>query len=137
MKYSNLANLAFIACPGGEIFADEVITHMKKLYRHKNERFAQELAKRYNLSLDKVIEQINFINEVTGTDGNRPSGNRHTPKIKTQVKFTRFPNGEVKAEIQESIRGKDVYIFQDVETITPCVLPVIKTESRFRSTTTC
>jgi ribose-phosphate pyrophosphokinase len=31
------------------------------------------------------------------------------------VKFTRFPNGEIKAEIQESIRGKDVYIFQDVE----------------------
>jgi ribose-phosphate pyrophosphokinase len=115
VKYSNLANLAVIACPGGEIFADEVIVHLRKQYRHKNESFAQELSKRYNLSHDKVIEQINLINEVAGQDANGHSGNQHIPKIKLPVKFTRFPNGEVKAEIQESIRGKDIYIFQDVE----------------------
>jgi len=60
VKYSNLANLAVIACPGGEIFADEVIIHLRKLYRHKNERFAQDLSKRYNLSLDKVNEPGSF-----------------------------------------------------------------------------
>jgi ribose-phosphate pyrophosphokinase len=113
VKYSNLANLAIIACPGGEVFADEVIIHLRKLYRHKNERFAQDLSKRYNLSIEKVIEQINFIDEIAGSGVH--SINRHIPKIKLPVKFTRFPNGEVKAEIQESIRGKDVYIFQDVE----------------------
>ena len=113
MKYSNLANLAVIACPGGEIFADEVIAHLRKLSRHKNESFAQNLSKRYNMSLDKVIEQINFIDEIAGTGTH--SGYSHIPKMKIPVKFTRFPNGEVKAEIQESIRGKDVYIFQDVE----------------------
>jgi ribose-phosphate pyrophosphokinase len=113
VKYSNLANLAVIACPGGEIFADEVIAHLRKLYRHKNESFAQDLSKRYNMSLDKVIEQINFIDEIAGTGAH--SGYRHIPRMKIPVKFTRFPNGEVKAEIQESIRGKDVYIFQDVE----------------------
>jgi ribose-phosphate pyrophosphokinase len=113
VKYSNLANLAIIACPGGEVFADEVIIHLRKLYRHKNERFAQDLSKRYNLSLEKVVEQINFIDEIAGSGVH--SASRHVPKIKLPVKFTRFPNGEVKAEIQESIRGKDVYIFQDVE----------------------
>jgi ribose-phosphate pyrophosphokinase len=113
VKYSNLANLAVIACPGGEVFADEVIIHLRRLYRHKNERFAQDLSKRYNLSIDKVIEQINFIDEIAGSGVH--SASRHVPKIKLPVKFTRFPNGEVKAEIQESIRGKDVYIFQDVE----------------------
>jgi ribose-phosphate pyrophosphokinase len=117
--YSNLANLAVIACPGGEIFADEVIAHLKKQYRHKNERFAQEISKRYSLSVDKVNEQINFINEVTGSETGARSGSRHVPKFKLPVKFTRFPNGEVKAEIQESIRGKDVYIFQDVENHCP------------------
>jgi len=119
VKYSNLANLAIIACPGGEIFADEVIVHLRKLYRHKNERFAQELSKRYNMSLDKVIDQINFINEVAGPDGNGSAGTQHIPKLKLPVKFSYFPNGEVKAEIQESIRGKDVYIFQDVENHCP------------------
>jgi ribose-phosphate pyrophosphokinase len=113
VKYSNLANLAVIACPGGEVFADEVIIHLRRLYRHKNERFAQDLSKRYNLSLDKVIEQINFIDEIAGSGVH--SANHHVPKIKLPVKFSCFPNGEVKAEIQESIRGKDVYIFQDVE----------------------
>jgi ribose-phosphate pyrophosphokinase len=115
VKYSNLEDLAIIACPGGEIFADEVINHLKKLYRHKNERFAQDLSKRYNLSLEKINEQINFISEIAGFEAGAHAGSRHIPKIKLSVKFTWFPNGEVKAEIQESIRGKDVYIFQDVE----------------------
>ncbi len=115
MKYSNLENLAVIACPGGEIFADEVIAHLKKLYRHKNERFAQDLAKRYNLSPAKVNEQINFISEIAGFEAGAHVGSRRVPKIKLQVKFSCFPNGEIKSEIQESIRGKDVYIFQDVE----------------------
>jgi ribose-phosphate pyrophosphokinase len=37
------------------------------------------------------------------------------PHLKVPAKFTLFSNGEIKAEILESIRGKDVYIIQDVE----------------------
>jgi ribose-phosphate pyrophosphokinase len=33
----------------------------------------------------------------------------------TKSQETRFPNGEIKTEIEESIRNHDVYIFQDVE----------------------
>jgi len=121
LKYSNPANLAVITCPGGEIFADEVITHLKKLYRHNNERMAADIARRYGLSVDKVFEQISLINEITNPGSRRYYGNDKRPglKIKTMVKFTRFPNGEIKAEIQESIRGMDVYIFQDVENNSP------------------
>jgi ribose-phosphate pyrophosphokinase len=111
LKYSNPATLAIIACPGGEVFADEVIVHLKKLYRRYNERHAAELARRYAIDVEKVIEQINFINEVVFYGKNK----HHVPKLKIPVKFTCFPNGEFKTEIQESIRGKDVYIFQDVE----------------------
>jgi ribose-phosphate pyrophosphokinase len=66
--------LAVIACPGGEVFADEVIYHLKA---------------------DKSL-----------------AGQQRT---KVPVRFTIFSNGEVKAEIMESVRGKDVYIVQDVE----------------------
>jgi ribose-phosphate pyrophosphokinase len=37
------------------------------------------------------------------------------PVFKIPTRFTCFPNGELKTEILESIRGKDIYIFQDVE----------------------
>jgi len=117
VKYSNPANLAVIACPGGEVFANEVISHLKKLYRRNNERTAAELAKRYGLAPAEAIEKINFINEVAspGPRVHSEKGKCPVPRIKTPTRFTCFPNGEVKAEIQESVRGQDVYIFQDVE----------------------
>jgi ribose-phosphate pyrophosphokinase len=117
LKYTNPANLAVIACPGGEMFADEVIVHLKKLYRHNNERVAVELAKRYGRNTDKVIEEINFINEIVSgvLHVHSVKDKYHIPKFKIPVKFVCFANGEVKAEIQESIRGKDAFIFQDVE----------------------
>ena len=115
MKYTNPANLAVIACPGGEIFADEVIAHLKRLYRRSIERTTAELAKRCNLSADEVVQRINFINDIVSSGPPVSSGKCLVPRFKIPVNFTLFPNGEVKAEIQESIRGKDVYIFQDVE----------------------
>jgi ribose-phosphate pyrophosphokinase len=117
MKYSNPANLAVIACPGGEIFADEVTAHLKRFYRRNIERAAAELAKRYSQSAEAVIERIKFINEIVSPGLQPPAeGEKHVvPRFKIPVKFSLFSNGEIKAEIQESIRGKDVYIFQDVE----------------------
>ena len=117
MSYSNLANLAIIACPGGEVFADEVIEHLKKIYRHNVEKTAAELAKRYQLNTEAVVQQINIINRIIFPQINLYGGKGKcpVPKFKIPTKFSFFANGEIKAEIQESIRGKDVYIFQDVE----------------------
>ena len=109
--YSNLANLAVIACPGGEVFADKVITHLEKLCCKKSKKAADDLARRYNMSADTVVKQIQFINEITA----RKMGRKNTQKFKIPMKFISFPNSEIKSEILESIRGKDTYIFQDVE----------------------
>jgi len=123
MKYTNPANLAVIACPGGEVFADEVITHLKRKYRRNMERMAAELSKRYSLSVDAVAQQINLINEIVFSSSSARGGidMGSVPRFKIPVKFTIFPNSEVKAEILESVRGKDVYIFQDVENHYPVV----------------
>ena len=117
MKYSNPADLAIIACPGGEVFADKVIIHLKKKLRRVKDRLISELAKHHNLSSEKIEEQISIINRIVypSSYSLQSNGNNSAMKLKTDVKFTYFANGEIKAEILESIRGRDVFIIQDVE----------------------
>jgi ribose-phosphate pyrophosphokinase len=117
MNYSNPANLAVLACPGGEVFADEVIGHLKKGYRHHFEYMVTELAKQYAMDPATVAQQINFINDATAPAhhvAGKVNGFR-CPRFKVPARFSLFANGEIKAEILESIRGKDIYIIQDVE----------------------
>ncbi|GMO31737.1 MAG: ribose-phosphate pyrophosphokinase [Termitinemataceae bacterium] len=117
MHYSNPANLAIIACPGGEVFANQVIGHLKNQYKNIFNKTMEEMSKRYHIEPAEISKQINFINEIT-TSGLIPHANDlklHTPRFKVPTRFTMFPNGELKAELMESIRGKDVYIVQDVE----------------------
>jgi ribose-phosphate pyrophosphokinase len=117
MNYSNPANLAILACPGGEVFADEVIFHLKKCYRHKYDQTVAELAKRYSLDSDEVKRRLDFFNDASPLISAESGGMSkfHSPQFKVPARFTFFPNGEIKGEILESIRGKDIYIVQDVE----------------------
>jgi len=116
MKYFNPANLAIIACPGGEVFAQEVIDHLRQKYRHSRKQTVEELKNRYSISGDQADLHIELINKIVVRGTSSQSGtNKNSGPSLVPVKFTQFPNGEIKAEIEESIRGKDVYIFQDVE----------------------
>jgi ribose-phosphate pyrophosphokinase len=121
MNYSNPADLGVIACPGGEIFADEVVVHLKKGYRRSFESMAAVMARRYNLDIHYVIHRINFINDAISPAPHLPGNIEkfRIPRFKIPTHFTIFPNGEVKAEILESIRGKDIFIIQDVENRCP------------------
>jgi len=117
MNYSNPANLAVLACPGGEVFADEVIAHLKKVYRRSSDNLNATLAKRYNMEGPAVARQMHFINDALSPPHNFPDEPEkyRSPHFRVPAKFTMFPNGEIKAEILESVRGKDLYIVQDVE----------------------
>ena len=117
MNYSNPANLGVIACPGGEVFADEVIVCLKKVFRRSFDNTTADLAKRYGLDGQTAIRQVNFIGDAL-SQARQPSDNTgkyRSPHFKVPTKFTIFANGEIKAEILESVRGKDIYIVQDVE----------------------
>ncbi|MDR1862727.1 MAG: ribose-phosphate diphosphokinase [Treponema sp.] len=117
MNYSSPANLGVLACPGGEVFAEEVITHLKKGYRRIFENTTTELAKRYSLDVKYVSHRVNFINDAIAPAPHLPGNIEkfRSPRFKIPARFTCFANGEIKAEILESVRGKDIYIFQDVE----------------------
>jgi ribose-phosphate pyrophosphokinase len=117
VNYSAHSNLGIIACPGGEIFAGEVILHLQNGCRRQFERRVSQLAKRYGLSAALVIQKLNFIQDAASPlpCPNIDAEKSCVPRLKIPVQFTMFANGEIKAEIMESVRGKDVYIVQDTE----------------------
>jgi len=117
MPYSEPMNLAVVACPGGERFADEVITHLKHMYKHRFTLKNDVISKRYEMNKDELVKKINFENDIDTPElyikGDVTK--YRAPSFKIPARFTFFANGEFKTELLESIRGKDVYIFQDIE----------------------
>lgn len=117
MSLSKPSSLGIIACPGGERFADEITENLKSLFVKKFDRKVDNLSRRYEIPKEEIIRQFNLNadmhdpNIITGgpVDGFR------LPSFKINTKFTRFANGEFKAEILNSVRGMDIYIIQDVE----------------------
>ena len=117
MPYSEPTDLAVIACPGGEAFADAVITHLKHMYKHRFTLKNDAISKRYNLDKNELIQKINLGNDLETSDLiiRGATDKYRAPNFKVKTRFTYFANGEFKTEILESIRGKHIYIFQDVE----------------------
>ena len=117
MNYVNPYNLAVLACPGGEVFAEEVITCLKKIYHRSYNNMLADLCKHYGLTNEDAARQVNLINDALSPARQLQNGVGHyrPPRFKIATDFTFFPNGEIKAEILDTIRGKDLFIVQDVE----------------------
>ncbi len=117
MTYSEPTELALLACPGGENFADEVIKHLNHIYSRRFRQKSDVLAKRYEVDRTSLVKDINFYNDLLTSDicirGDITK--YRAPDFKVKARFTWFMNGEFKTEILDCIRGKDVFIFQDVE----------------------
>ncbi|MBU0934030.1 MAG: ribose-phosphate diphosphokinase [Spirochaetes bacterium] len=122
MNYSNPSNIGLIACPGGEYFADLMAKRLSTIYRRRFERKTKVLAEHYNLSPAETIRQINFEADISASMLFIPGDVNHYrgPRLKLQARYSWFANGEVKTEILDSPRGKDIYICQDVENRLPC-----------------
>ena len=117
MPYSEPANLGIVACRGGQAFAQEVIVHLRHMYKHRFNLKRDVISKRYNVEKDELVKEINFYNDLQTSDlcvkGN--VSNYRPPEFLVDAEFTYFMNGEFKTEIKDCIRGKDIFIFQDVE----------------------
>jgi len=122
MNYSDPTKLGLLACPGGERFAEQVVRRLSTIYRHRFERKVQVMADRYHISKELVTRKINFSNDVYSSMLCIPGNvnEYRAPRFKVNARYTWFANGEVKTEILDSIRGKDLYIFQDGENRQPC-----------------
>ncbi len=116
MVFTRSSLLGVIACPGAEKISSEIISNLKSIYLKYYKKTTDSLVSRYDYSRDDVVRNINFINELTSAKGsrNRDVTKYKAPSYQIPVKFTRFANGEVKSEIQTSIRDMDIYIVQDL-----------------------
>ena len=117
MPYSEPTNLAIVACPGGAAFANAVITHLRNMYKHRFTLKNDVISKRYQMQKEELIRKINLDSDIQTSDVcMRGSVESYRPPIfKVNTRFTYFMNGEFKTELLDSVRGKDVYIFQDCE----------------------
>ena len=117
MPYCEPTSLGIVACPGGEAFADEVITHLKHMYKHRFTLKNDVISKRYELTKEELVQRINLTNDLQTSDlcFKGSTDKYRQPKLKIDTNFTYFANGEFKAELNETIRGMDIYVFQDVE----------------------
>ena len=117
MPYSEPTTLAVIACPGGQAFASEVVAHLRHMYKHRFSLKSDVISKRYNLDKAELVKQMNLDNDLKTSDLciRGPIEKYRPPVFEIKTRFTYFANGEFKTELLESVRGKDVFIFQDVE----------------------
>lgn len=117
MPYSEPTNLAIVACPGGESFANEVLVHLKRIYKHRFTLKNDVLSRRYGTPKDDLVQKINYENDLKTPNLfiHGDVSKYRAPDFKVNTRFTYFANGEFKTELLDTIRGKDVFIFQDVE----------------------
>ncbi len=121
MGFSKPTTLGVIACPGGEKFANEIISHLKMIYKRRFEKKALFISKLYDMPKEDMVRQLNMADDINSHRVS-PIGNAvdyRMPSFKVPSKNTRFANGELKTEILHSIKGMDIFIVQDVENRNP------------------
>ena len=113
--------LGIIMGPGSEYLAGKVVKHLRSLYIERYNKLSKNLANRYDIAEEDVLRFSSFVDDL----GNKkiPSGKCPDeficPSFEIPVKYTRFLNGEVKAEIQEPVRGLKLYMIYDVSNEAP------------------
>ena len=117
MRFSKPVNMGIVACPGAEVFAEDVILNLKRNYTKKHKQKADIVSRLYGMEKEEVNKQVNFMIDVEDADLDILGDveKYRAPEFKIPVKFTRFANGEFKSEILASVRGMDVFVIQDVE----------------------
>ena len=113
--------LGIITGPGSEYLAGKVAKHLRRLYQERYTKLSGNLALRYDMDEKEILRKVSFIDELGSKkipSGKFP-GEFICPNFEIPVKYTRFLNGEVKAEIQEPVRGLKIYIIYDVTVESP------------------
>lgn len=113
--------LGVIAGPGSEYFTGRVVKHLRRLYIDRYNKLSEALTKRHSMSEEELLKTVTLLDDLDSRKiptGKLPT-QFHCPDVTINVKYTRFANGEVKAEIIDPVRGLNVYIVYDVSNMFP------------------
>ena len=113
--------LGIIAGPGSEYFTGKVVKHLRRLYIDRYEKLSEALTRRHGMSPEELLKFVTLTDDLDSRKipaGKLPTA-FHCPDMTINVKYTRFANGEEKAEIIDPVRGLHVYIVHDVSNNAP------------------
>ncbi|MGN0906905.1 MAG: ribose-phosphate diphosphokinase [Bullifex sp.] len=113
--------LGVIAGPGTEYFAGKVVKHLRRLYIDRYEKVSKALSRRHDISEEQLLRAVTLMDDLDSKKiptGKLPSS-FYCPDFTINVKYTRFANGEEKAELIDPVRGLNVYIIYDVSNPAP------------------
>ena len=113
--------LGIIAGPGSEYFTGRVVKHLRRLYIDRYQKVSEALTKRHGMSEEALLREVTLLDDLDSRKiptGKLPT-QFHCPDVTINVKYTRFANGEEKAEIIDPVRGLHVYIVYDVSNTFP------------------
>lgn len=118
MFTSSALSLGVVVCPGSRAFAKSLLQQIEFIERDFFQENCECVAKSYQLPVQEVARQKNMMSDMlNGCSGADFSNTEyHKPKFLVDARFTRFANGEIKTEILDSVRSRDVYILQDLYT---------------------
>lgn len=108
--------LGIVSGPGSEYFTSKVVKHLRRLYAERYQKLAEALAEKHGKSVDDILREVTFMDDLQSKKIPNPKApiKYQVPHLQIDVKYTRFKNGEVKAEILESVRGLRIYLIYDV-----------------------
>ena len=113
--------LGVIAGPGSEYFTGKVVKHLRRLYIDRYEKVSDALTRRHGMTSEELLRFVTLNDDLASRKipaGKMPT-TFHCPDLTINVKYTRFANGEEKAEIIDPVRGLNVYIIHDVSNSAP------------------
>lgn len=108
--------LGIIAGPGSEYFTSKVVKHLRILYKERYNKLSSALAKRHDMSEEQILQMVTLIDDMNSKKIPRRKcpTQFQCPDFTIRAKYTRFANGEEKAEILDPVRGLRIFFIYDV-----------------------
>ena len=113
--------LGIISGPGSEYFSGKVVKHLRRLYIERYNKLSSAMAKRHGLSEEEILKTVMLLDDLNNKRIPRSKlpSTFQCPDFSIRVKYTKFANGEEKAEILDAVRGLRVFIIYDVSNNEP------------------
>ncbi len=108
--------LGVISGPGTEAFTSLVLKHLRKLYTIRYKKLSSALSKRHEMDEAEILKFVTLIEDLNNKriPHQKATNTYQAPNLEIPVRYTKFANGEVKAEILQSVRGLRVFIIYDL-----------------------